>query len=231
LVVAMDTSLGVSKKAEPTYLLGVDITDAFQGLSTLAVDKLGQGDIPCNLHFKKVMPGESLDVKDLDGIYSWSVFEHIDRAFLYPIITDFYRQLRSGGVLFIQIEPLYFSPFGSHLQRLVSEPWAHLRYDQESLRARVMEFDGNVAEHELDLAASGGVTEGFKKWLWGEYLSLNQLRHQELTQLLEFAGFQIVRSELGRHPERPPRELVEQYTEDDLRINELRVLARKPDDP
>ena len=61
-----------------------------------------------------------------DAIYSWSVFEHIPREQIPGIMEDLYALLPAAGLFFLQIEPLYFSPFGSHLRRFIDTPWAHL---------------------------------------------------------------------------------------------------------
>ncbi len=49
---------------------------------------------------------------------------------------ELHRVLAQDGILFIQIEPLYQSPFGSHLLRLIPEPWAHLKMSKDAYLER-----------------------------------------------------------------------------------------------
>ncbi len=50
---------------------------------------------------------------------SWSTFEHVQRDQLAPIFRDLLHAcLRPGGYFFVQIEPLFYSPFGSHLRAM-----------------------------------------------------------------------------------------------------------------
>jgi len=120
------TALGVALKAQPADLVGVDITRDFESINELSKSQLGLSGPPSNLRFQQITAGEPLRFSKIDAIYSWSVFEHIDRRHLPGILASFRHALRPGGLVFIQIEPLYFSAFGSHLQRLVQEPWAPL---------------------------------------------------------------------------------------------------------
>jgi SAM-dependent methyltransferase len=222
------TALGVALHGRPRKLLGVDITQAFSRLETLARQQLRLDSLPRELEFLQVEAGKPLGATNLDGIYSWSVFEHVDRADLAPIASSFFDVLRPGGIAFIQIEPLYYSAFGSHLQRVVAEPWAHLRMDSGELEQSVMRFEGELAEEERDLASSEGVTPEFKEWLLREYRTLNRLTADELVQLFSNAGFEIIREQRGQRAEEPPAELCEKHHVDDLKTNEIRLLARKP---
>jgi hypothetical protein len=222
------TALGVTLQNEPERLVGVDIHDAFSRLGVLAKQQMNLNALPPALEFHQVKPGKPLDLESMDGIYSWSVFEHVDRGDLPGILSSFFAVLRPGGIAFLQIEPLYFSAFGSHLQRVVPEPWAHLRLDPDALEDRVRSFGGELADEDRDLAASEGVTPAFKEWLLREYRSLNRLTGNELVERVRDAGFEILREHRGERPEVPPPDLLAGYDELDLRTNEIRLLARKP---
>ena len=221
------TALGVALKSECPRLTGIDITRAFKDLPTLAQSQLGLSQVPPSLDFLQVEAGKPLPIDTLDGIYSWSVFEHIDRPHLPAIVADLFRVLRPGGVAFIQIEPLYYSAFGSHLQRLIPEPWAHLKLPDEALERRVLGFEGELREEDRDLAAADGVTPAFKQWLMREYRTLNHLTANELIELFSEAGFEIIEAHRGQRPETPPDELLAQYDADLLTTNEVRLVARK----
>lgn len=222
------TALGVTLHSQPRRVIGVDITRAFSKLDALAHQQLNLDSLPSKLEFHQVEAGKPLAWKNLDGIYCWSVFEHVNREDLPSIASAFLDVLRPGGFAFIQIEPLYYSAFGSHLQRVISEPWAHLRMSSTDLEQRVLSFEGELPEEERDLAASEGVTPEFKAWLLGEYRSLNKLTGDELVQLFRGAGFEIIREHRGQRPEEPPEDLRKSHQVEDLMTNEIRLLLRKP---
>ncbi len=223
------TALGVTLRGRPGSVVGVDVTRAFSKLEVLAHQQMNLDSLPRELEFHQVEAGKPLAWMDLDGIYSWSVFEHVDREYLPSIASAFFDVLTPGGFAFIQIEPLYYSAYGSHLQRVVSEPWAHLRMDASDLEERVLSFEGELAEEDRDLAASEGVTPEFKAWLLREYYSLNRLTGDELVQLFLGAGFEIVREHRSQRSEEPPSDLCENHELANLMTNEIRLLARRPD--
>jgi SAM-dependent methyltransferase len=222
------TALGVTLQCRPRQLVGVDITRAFSKLEILAKQQMGLLALPVELAFHQVEAGKPLAWHGLDAVYSWSVFEHVEREQLPKIAAAFFDVLRPGGIAFIQIEPLYYSAYGSHLERVLSEPWAHLRLDAGELERRVLSYEGDLPEGERDLASSEGVTPAFKKWLFGEYRALNRLTGDELVQLFTGAGFEMVREHRGQRPEEPPAELAKRFDRADLMTNEIRLLARRP---
>jgi SAM-dependent methyltransferase len=222
------TALGVALHSRPKRVVGVDITRAFSKLEVLARQQMDLDSLPSELEFHQVEAGKPLAWKKLDGIYSWSVFEHVSRENLASAVSACFGALRPGGFAFIQIEPLYYSAFGSHLQRVLPEPWAHLQMDASELDDRVLSFEGDLAEEDRDLAASDGVTPEFKTWLLREYRALNRLTGDELLDLFSGVGFEIVREQRAERPERPPSDLIEKHALSDLMTNEIRLLARRP---
>lgn len=222
------TSLGVMLHGRPERLVGVDIHDAFTHLEVQAQQQLGLDALPSSLGFRQVERGSALPPHGVDAIYSWSVFEHLDRADLPEIVGGFFEMLRPGGLVFVQIDPLYFSAFGSHLARVVPEPWAHLLLDAQTLEERVQAFHGELEDEDRDLAASEGVTPKFKAWLLQEYQALNRLTGDELVESFRAAGFEIVREHRRQGLEEPPAELLADHDELVLKTREIRLLARKP---
>ncbi|WP_419606439.1 hypothetical protein, partial [Thiolapillus sp.] len=80
----------------------------------------------------------------VDAVFSWSVFEHVPQSQIPVIFADLYNSLHKGGLFFLQIEPLYYSPWGSHLRRFIDVPWAHLLWPGEQLRTAVMQYSGDI---------------------------------------------------------------------------------------
>jgi len=214
--------------SRPAQIVGVDVRPKFLRVREIARQQLGLDQLPESLDYLQLDQGASPPFSDLDGIYSWSVFEHVDRNDLEPIVLNFLDMLRPGGAVLTQVEPLYFSAFGSHLERLVADPWAHLILSPAELEERVESFQGELPDLQKDIPAREGVTPEFKQWLLGEYRSLNQIRAHEITDLFRNAGFEIVREHCTKRPEVPPAELVARYDEDTLTTNGIFLVARKP---
>src|SRR5262249_26257644 len=128
------TALGVAHSAE-AKVTGIDLYRTFGHLPSLARANLGSDHLPRNLAFEQNFLGVPLPLAtgSVDLIYSGSVFEPL--ADVDGTLSEFSRVVRPGGAIFIQIEPLFFGPFGSHMQRLVAEPWAHLLYDEHEFIA------------------------------------------------------------------------------------------------
>lgn len=223
------TSLGVALHGRPERLVGVDVHDAFTRLEPQARQQLGLSALPAALEFRQVERGERLRLSGMDAVYSWSVFEHLDRGDLPGTVAGFFELLRPGGLAFVQIDPLYFSAFGSHLERVVPEPWAHLLLDAHTLEERVRSFRGELDAEARDLAAMQGVTPAYEAWLLREYQALNRLTGDELVELFRVAGFEIVREHRRQRLEEPPPELLVHHDELELKTCEIQLLARRPD--
>ena len=96
--------------------------------------QLGLTSFPEQVRIVHIVPGEDLETRGrLTPLSAGSVFEHVRRDLLPSIAENLYGVLNPGGVVFIQIEPLYYSPFGSHLGRILREPWVHLLHDQNDI--------------------------------------------------------------------------------------------------
>jgi ubiquinone/menaquinone biosynthesis C-methylase UbiE len=94
-------------------------------------------------------PDESFDLAT-----AWSVFEHVTEP--RPLLRDVRRVLRPGGVLFLQVWPLWFSEHGSHLWPFFDETFVHLTKTpdeiREHLHARIE--DPALAQSMYDLYES-----------------------------------------------------------------------------
>lgn len=220
-------TLGVSRSVVGG-VTGLDVTEAFNGLRQKAEHTLKLTDFPVTLRFLKINPTKPLPFADnhFDGGYSWSVFEHItDVDFA---LAEVYRVLRPNGVFFLQIEPFYSSPFGSHLQRLIDEPWAHLLSDEKSYLQRIKTAKDTVSDLEKDIMYRENEFELVKNYLIAEYKTLNKMTvNQLLTKVLK-AGFHILSIETTQvlQLDIPPA-LLAQYSEYDLLTNEIRLVISK----
>ncbi|MDD2725035.1 MAG: class I SAM-dependent methyltransferase [Methylovulum sp.] len=220
-------ALGVSRSVVGG-VTGFDVTEAFKDLPQKALETLHLADYPSTLGFVQVDPSKPLPFPDnhFDGGYSWSVFEHV--AMIDGTLAEVYRILKPKGVFFLQIEPFYASPFGSHLQRLIDEPWAHLLTDEASYLRRVKASKDTVPDTEKDIMYRENEFENVKNYLIGEYKTLNKLTvNQLLAQILK-AGFHVMEMRTTQVNQLAiPPVLLNNYSEYDLRTNEIQLVISK----
>jgi SAM-dependent methyltransferase len=79
----------------------------------------------------------------VDFLYTYNCLEHI------PNLQTFFREaarvlLRPKGLLFASAQPLYYSPFGHHLESLFPLPWGHLLWDAETFANIMLEEAGRL---------------------------------------------------------------------------------------
>jgi SAM-dependent methyltransferase len=222
------TALGIAHSTEAN-VIGMDLYRSFEHLPALAAQNLGGDGIPGNLAFEQNTLGEPLPLatQSVDLVYSWSVFEHL--ADVRGTLSEFARVVRPGGAIFIQIEPLFFGPFGSHMQRLVDEPWAHLAHDEGEFIAMLQAAEDHVPESERDVLYRTHAFDDLKRHLIEEYRSLNRITADELVRDIETAGFTIEDERRIRAEGLVPDErLLARYSDDLLLTNQVVVLATKP---
>jgi ubiquinone/menaquinone biosynthesis C-methylase UbiE len=211
----------------PQTIVGVDLNPAYERLPERAGKYLGTNELPGILEFQKVREAEPLPFEEgaFEAVYAWSVFEHVSD--LNQVLQELYRVLKAGGILFIQIEPLYYSPFGSHLQRLIPEPWAHLKLPEEVLLQQVMAAEDQIASIEKDLAYQSLEFETYKQFLINEYRQLNRVTIQELIDVTGKYFRTIEQQRFRSHPYSAPPNLLTRYSEADLLSNEIQLTLQK----
>ncbi len=223
-------SLGMTLRHNIRGLCGVDLHDSNKFLAETAKTQIGLANLPVNLEFLTIDPSLSLFDsvnRKFDFAYSWSVFEHIEPKYLPKIVKDIKEVMNGGGSFFIQIEPLYFSPFGSHLGGVVKEPWAHLLLNEEDLTKKVYGFDletmdGEFKNKTFDVCSN----DDFKQYLMREFGTLNKLTCDQLIEFCENAGWTVVECWKNKVDMEPPSQLLRQYSRDDLVTSEIRLLLR-----
>lgn len=223
------TDLSLVLRYGATAIHGVDIRQEYAKLPRIAREQLGMQRIPSALTFETIAPGTALAGRrpPVDGIMSWSTFEHVQRDQLPGILADLYACLRPGGYFFIQIEPLFYSPFGSHLRRYDDVPWHHLLVSEEALWQIIQNHEGPIDAAEVDFGFADFGVEGYKRFVFNEYRALNRLTADELVDLTVQAGFHVVRQERRHVDLDVPDALRGQYPEDWLRTNEIFLLLGK----
>ena len=223
------TDLALVLRHGAAAIHGVDIRREYAKLPRIAREQLGMARIPAALSFETITPGAPLAGRHggVDGIMSWSTFEHVQHDQLLPILRDLHACLRAGGVFFLQIEPLFFSPFGSHLRRYIDVPWQHLLVPEDDLWRAIEAHQGTIDAQEVDFGFADFGVEGYKRFVFKEYQQLNRLTADELVDLAVQAGFSVLRQERRRVDMAVPAALHGRYPDDWMTNNELLLLLGK----
>lgn len=222
------TLLGLKLRHGYASALGVDISTTHQKLEKLAEREIELNRLPDELRFQQIKAGERLThASPFGAIISWSTFEHIDRRYLSNIVSNIYDLLSPGGLAFIQINPLYYSPKGSHLGRFNLPDWAHLLWSKDEVLNWVMAYKEDIPLDEIEENYHKRSFADYKKWVLDEYEQLNQITIDELRQLFIGQGFELVREQVGRVAQVPPNELREKFPDEDLVADEVRFLFRR----
>lgn len=206
------TALALALKLKARQVVGIDIMPDIERCLPKAQAQLGLERLPENLTLYRVEPGHLHDHHDrFDLIYSWSTFEHVDQRIFGDVLLRLRGTLKPGGLLFVQIAPLYYSSEGSHLFHKISERWGHL-LDQESVF--------------YDKLAAAVPDEEELRALWSTYRTLNRLDAGELVDALRNYGFEILRTYTTQEDYELPEKLRSVFQEEALRTNQIVALAR-----
>ena len=209
-------------------VVGVDIDPGFDALPRLAREEIGLAQLPANLEFRRIAPGESLRaLGPVDALMSWSVFEHVDRPLLDGVVADLRTAIKPGGLCFVQIDPLYYSPAGSHLGRFSVEPWSHLLLDHEALHAKVMAATADlVPPDEITEQFRSMSWDAYKQFIFRHYEELNRITADELVALFERHGFALMEQIRHRTAQDVPAELLAKHSREDLVTHEIIAVFR-----
>ncbi|CAM3461853.1 class I SAM-dependent methyltransferase [Paracidovorax anthurii] len=222
------TDLALVLRHGATSIHGIDIRQEYAKLPRIAREQLGLRRVPKALGFETIRPAQPLaGRRPVDGIFSWSTFEHVSREQLEPIARDLYEALNPGGFFFLQIEPLYYSPFGSHLRRYDDVPWHHLLASDDELWSIIQAHEGPIDGAERDFGFDDFGVEGYKKFVFNEYRTLNRLTADELVALMERVGFRVARQERRSVQMEIPQALRGKYPDELLLNNEIFLLLAK----
>lgn len=218
-------TLGLALRAEAD-VLGLDLMRAFDQLPELARRNLGRS-LPGNLSFVVAKEGAALPVPagSIDLAFSWSVFEHASDP--RGSLESLHRVIKAGGFLFIQVDPLFYSPFGSHLQRLVKTPWAHLGMGESQFLEMALAAPNDIPLDEQDTLYRTHAFEEVRRHLVSEYKRLNRIKAEELLGMVRAAGFRILSSKTTHCDFEPPEALLPTYPRELLVTQQVVLLAER----
>ncbi|WP_029415598.1 class I SAM-dependent methyltransferase [Brevundimonas bacteroides] len=197
--------------AEPSArVIGVEVTDQPSGLPGV-LERVGLAPPP-NLSFREVALGEVGDEDGFDLIVSWSVFEHIQRNQFDAVMARLKTRLKPGGLLFMQVSPLFFSPEGSHFWALGYTDWQHLTRELSEVREDLDASALNARQRELH---------------WKLFLRLNRFTAPDFERRLTAAGYSVLRRQIDRTDREPPAELLTAYDREALQTEQIVLLLRR----
>ena len=228
-------ALGMALRKSAKRVVGIEVLDVYKHCLPIAGKQIGIDALPGNLELVKIAPGGALDrFGTFDFVYSWSVIEHVTQTMLPDMLGTIRDALKPGGLFFLQISPLYYSAFGSHMQPWIAQPWAHLSM-QHDLYKNALD---NAPPTSEEVKAAWGVyipqnadkaTE--RAALWETYTTLNRLTAPQLCRLASDAGFEILRDYRTTTDDIPvPRDLGEIYDHETLKTEQVVLLLRRPDE-
>lgn len=201
------------------HVVGADINSSFLHLPQLIEANIGIPNLPKNLAFAQVGSDCRLPFAEgsFDAAYSWSVFEHLPD--IPAALAALRFAIKPGGHCLIQIDPLYLSPFGSHLRRLVDIPWGHLLMSTATFVDQATKADDYADNAEKgDLLYIKNDFPAYKKHLIEQFLGLNRLTVRQLLHAAETSGLTLLRAIPVRVSGDfiPPKSLLCAYSPDDL---------------
>ena len=228
-----EATLRFANEMSDCQVTGVDLHDAFKGVFESASKALGKEvPPPHNLEYVQIGGGQndgsefaisrygdelverSIFKKDYyDFCFSWCVFEHINQNLLKDILIELRNSLKSEGIFYLKINPLYYSSRGAHIYGVIDEPWSHLKYQND------------VLEHMFIKAAEDkGI--GQKDLIWHQYLTLNKLTADNLKRLLLEVGFKVLH-EHRLYEGSPPIELTSTFSQEVLTNKDVVFILSK----
>jgi len=208
-----EMAAGIALGFEPALVVGIDIGGGpAKGLEKIKT-WLGDGVMPPNLRLEQVIEGELGSAEQVDVIVSWSAVEHVARESLEAILRGLHAKLSPTGVMMLQISPLYFSPQGAHLWPCGYGPWEHL--------------EKSAAEVVADIQRCEALTPRQREHVVAMFLELNRLTAPELLDLVQKAGFDVVRQQIETSELAPPPHLTAAYAPEALATEQVVLLLQK----
>ncbi|MCA1674439.1 MAG: class I SAM-dependent methyltransferase [Actinobacteria bacterium] len=185
--------LGVAHQAQPRSLVGFDIeaTDPQWLQKRSAAEGVGD-ELPECLEFRTCQP-TSLPADDaaFDVVFTWSAFEHVEDP--VAVFREIRRVLRPGGMLMLQIWPLYHSEHGAHLWQCIPDSFVHLLRSADEIEREVR-------------ATTAHSPELIKEFLQ-VFVELNRVTVDDLQRGMLAAGLRVVKLELQSECVHIPPEL------------------------
>lgn len=201
--------LGVAHKAKPRSLVGFDIEATDVPWLVGRAREEGVGELPDCLEFR-TCEARSLPADDssFDIVFTWSAFEHIENP--VAMFREICRVLRPGGVVMLQIWPLYASEHGAHLWQCIPDAFVQFLHSAEEIERQVRTA-GSHAREQLDEFLQ-------------VYAELNRLTLDDLQRAMLAAALRVAKLEILSEPVHIPAQLARRSLSQ-LGISGVKLLA------
>lgn len=126
------------------------------------------------------MDAHQLNFKNetFDVIFSYDTFEHFENP--EKVLQEAIRVVKIGGYIFLDIGPLYLSPFGAHIYRQITIPYCHVLFQGNLLQLFAEANELGILDFHL---VNGYSVEYFRK-LWIRYSArLKKIKYVERSNL------------------------------------------------
>lgn len=204
-------TLGLSLFCSAESVLGVDIGEDFRQLDNLLqANGLIRPKTVGDIDFEKIEPCSDLGEARFDVAVSWSVLEHVSKDIFDTQIKMIVRALKPGGYFIVQIAPLYYSPFGSHLFN-VHKPWQHL-IEQTNLLQNM-----TYTNQEKESA----------NHMWNCFATLNRFTDADFVTRINQAGLEILRTYETFTNLVPEKSLTAIFQEEQLTKEQILLVCKK----
>jgi SAM-dependent methyltransferase len=172
--------LGLAIKGRPSKLVGYDVrpTDVDALLLSAAAAGVATELPECLSFAPSQIDGLPAPDDFFDIVVTWSVFEHVTKP--VRMLSEIARVLKPGGVLFLQLWPLYHSEHGGHIWPHYDGPFPHLLHTDEEIRGHLVGRRGTDPTRDAT----------------DEYESLNRITLDGLQRALLVAGLRTMTLEL-----------------------------------
>lgn len=204
------TAAGIAHALQPRSILGVDINREHVTCAETVARHCEGADLSA-LSFETIAPDGEIPASDLDLVFSWSTFEHIDQVIFEAAMSRLYRSLKVGGFCFFQVAPLYYSPEGGHLWELGYRNWEHLTKQLSHI-----ERDLQALPSERGAA------------LWSMFSTLNKATSDHMLGTMRSVGFELIREYRSEADAEPPPDLLSRYQRDVLKGEQIVALLKRP---
>lgn len=185
--------LGVAHKARPRTLVGFDIvpTDPDWLLDRARAEGVAE-ELPDVLEFRACDP-HTLPAEDdsFDFVFTWSAFEHVEDP--VAVFREIRRILRPGGILMLQIWPLYHSEHGAHLWQCLPDSFVHLIRSPADIEAEVRATTTHTPEETDDFIEV--------------FATLNKVTIDDLQRAMLAASLRVAKLEIQSEAVHIPPEL------------------------
>lgn len=171
-------------KYNPKKIVGIDLSERNIRYAKELIDNANRE----KLFFKNIDLFDFKGKQKFDTVISYTVFEHIDKELLLPILNKIYGLLNNKGKAIIVFNH-YNDKFGSHLKQYIYHPWPQTIF-KEDIMSSYWNFkfsrDNNVnTESYFPPGYSHGKIKDNKEC----YMHLNKIPISEFEKIISKSKF------------------------------------------